>query len=325
MKNPGPFSRSAVNFNAGCKTAVSNIVMALAVMVTLLFLTPLFHYTPLVVLSSIIISAMLGLIDYEAAIHLWNVDKFDFIVCISAYVGVVFASVEMGLVIAVYSSSVFFDYLMWEFFKFREIKQIIYTNLAICENAQVAISLLRVLLFVARPRTFILGNIPNSNIYRNVEQYPNASTVPGVLVLEIDAPIFFANSAYLRERYIYFYFAKASYTYSNFTGDCELTEGIQCRISRWIDEEEDRLKSSAEASLQYVILDMGGKCMKMPFLLERVIAKATQIHSGFMLHLFIFWQLLGTLTPVESACLRKLRKLLIEESSRYINFLNLII
>lgn len=97
----GPFSRSAVNFNAGCKTAVSNIVMAVAVMVTLLVLTPLFHYTPLVVLSSIIISAMLGLIDYNAAIHLWHVDKFDFLVCMSAYFGVVFASVEIGLVIAV--------------------------------------------------------------------------------------------------------------------------------------------------------------------------------------------------------------------------------
>uniref|UniRef100_M1BP79 Sulfate/bicarbonate/oxalate exchanger and transporter sat-1 n=1 Tax=Solanum tuberosum TaxID=4113 RepID=M1BP79_SOLTU len=97
----GPFSRSAVNFNAGCKTAVSNIVMALAVMVTLLVLTPLFHYTPLVVLSSIIVSAMLGLIDYNAAIHLWHVDKFDFLVCMSAYFGVVFASVEIGLVIAV--------------------------------------------------------------------------------------------------------------------------------------------------------------------------------------------------------------------------------
>ncbi|CAN0898489.1 Sulfate transporter 3.1 [Linum grandiflorum] len=188
----GPFSRSAVNFNAGCKTAVSNIVMAIAVMLTLLFLTPLFHYTPLVVLSSIIISAMLGLIDYEAAIHLWSIDKFDFLVCMSAYIGVVFASVEIGLVVAV------------------------------------GISVLRVLLFVARPKTFILGNIPNSGIYRNVEQYPNAATVPGVLVLEIDAPIYFANSSYLRER-----------------------------IARWIDEEEDRLKASGEASLQYVILDMG--------------------------------------------------------------------
>lgn len=97
----GPFSRSAVNYNAGCKTAASNIIMSIAVMLTLLFLTPLFHYTPLVVLSAIIVSAMLGLIDYQAAIHLWKIDKFDFLVCISAYIGVVFGSVEMGLVIAV--------------------------------------------------------------------------------------------------------------------------------------------------------------------------------------------------------------------------------
>lgn len=188
----GPFSRSAVNFNAGCKTAVSNIVMAIAVMFTLLFLTPLFHYTPLVVLSSIIIAAMIGLIDYEAALHLWHVDKFDFIVCMSAYFGVVFGSVEIGLVIAV------------------------------------AISLLRVLLFVSRPRTFVLGNIPDSMIYRSVDQYPNVNNVPGVLILDIGAPIYFANSSYLRER-----------------------------ISRWIDDEEDKLKSSGETSLQYVILNMG--------------------------------------------------------------------
>ncbi|EOX94680.1 Sulfate transporter 3,1 [Theobroma cacao] len=187
----GPFSRSAVNFNAGCKTAMSNVIMAIAVMLTLLFLTPLFHYTPLVVLSAIIMSAMLGLIDYEAAIHLWKVDKFDFIVCMGAFIGVIFANVEVGLVIAV------------------------------------AISLLRLLLFVARPKTLVLGNIPNSSIYRNVEQYPNTNNVAGVLILEIDAPIYFANSSYLRER-----------------------------ISRWIDEEEDKLKSTGETSLQYIILDM---------------------------------------------------------------------
>ena len=80
---------------------MSNVVMAAAVMFTLLFLTPLFHYTPLVVLSSIIMAAMLGLIDYEAAIHLWQVDKDDFFVCLGAYLGVVFGSVEIGLVIAV--------------------------------------------------------------------------------------------------------------------------------------------------------------------------------------------------------------------------------
>nr|KYP31654.1 Sulfate transporter 3.1 [Cajanus cajan] len=109
----------------------------------------------------------------------------------SAYIGVVCGSVEIGLVIAV------------------------------------AISVLRILLFVARPRTFVLGHIPNSVIYRNVEQYPNAKHVPGILILEIDAPIYFANASYLRER-----------------------------ITRWIDEEEDRIKATGETSLQYVIMDM---------------------------------------------------------------------
>ncbi|XP_021905006.1 sulfate transporter 3.1-like [Carica papaya] len=187
----GPFSRTAVNFNAGCKSAVSNIVMATAVMITLLFLTPLFHYTPLVVLSSIIIAAMLGLIDYQAALHLWKVDKCDFLVCMTAYLGVVFASVEIGLVVAV------------------------------------GISLLRVLLFVARPRTFVLGKIPNSVAYRSIEQYPVAAKTPGLLILHIDTPIYFANASYLRER-----------------------------ISRWIYEEEDSLKLSGESSLHYIIVDM---------------------------------------------------------------------
>ncbi|CAL8161253.1 unnamed protein product [Prunus armeniaca] len=44
--------------------------------------------------------ALLVVIDYEAAIHLWKVDKFDCVVCVSAYINVVFGSVEIGLVLA---------------------------------------------------------------------------------------------------------------------------------------------------------------------------------------------------------------------------------
>ncbi|KAM3243473.1 hypothetical protein ACQJBY_055420 [Aegilops geniculata] len=188
----GPFSRSAVNVNAGCKTAMSNAVMAVAVAVTLLFLTPLFHYTPLVVLSAIIISAMLGVFDFPAAIRLWKVDKLDFCACLGAYLGVVLDNIGIGLSIAV------------------------------------GISVLRILLFVARPRTTALGKMPNSTMYRRMDQYAMAESVPGVLVLQVDAPIFFANASYLRER-----------------------------ISRWINEEEERIKATGEQSLQCVVLDMG--------------------------------------------------------------------
>lgn len=65
---------------------------------------------------------------------------------------------------------------------------------------QVGISVLRILLFVARPRTTALGKMPNSTVYRRMDQYAMAESVPGVLVLQVDAPIFFANASYLRER-----------------------------------------------------------------------------------------------------------------------------
>jgi sulfate transporter 3 len=138
--------------------------MALAMMFTLLFLTPLFYYTPNALLSAIIASAMLGLIDIHAAIHLWKVDKIDFFVFLGGLLGVVFASVEIGLITAV------------------------------------SISLVRLLMHVMRPHTAVLGNIPGTSAYRSTEQYPDADRVQGILILRIDSPIFFANSSYLQER-----------------------------------------------------------------------------------------------------------------------------
>lgn len=86
---------------AGCQTAASNIVMSIAVGLTLELLTPLFKYTPNAILSSIIINAVISLVDYNAAILIWKVDKIDFLVCMGAFFGVLFVSVEIGLLIAV--------------------------------------------------------------------------------------------------------------------------------------------------------------------------------------------------------------------------------
>lgn len=97
----GAFSRSAVNHNAGAKTAVSNIIMAITVMVTLLFLMPLFQYTPNVILGAIIVTAVVGLIDIPAAYYIWKIDKFDFLVMLCAFFGVIFISVQGGLALAV--------------------------------------------------------------------------------------------------------------------------------------------------------------------------------------------------------------------------------
>ncbi|OEL23960.1 putative sulfate transporter 3.4 [Dichanthelium oligosanthes] len=160
----GSFSRSAVNYSAGCKTALSNIVMAAAVLVTLLFLMPLFHYTPNVILSAIIITAVVGLIDVRGAAKLWKVDKLDFLACISAFLGVLLVSVQMGLAIAV------------------------------------GISLFKILLQVTRPNLVVKGLIPGTQSYRSVVQYREAVRVPSFLIVGVESAIYFANSMYLVER-----------------------------------------------------------------------------------------------------------------------------
>lgn len=80
---------------------MSNVVMSVTVMVTLLFLMPLFQYTPNVVLGAIIVTAVIGLIDLPAACNIWKIDKFDFVVMLTAFLGVLFISVQGGLALAV--------------------------------------------------------------------------------------------------------------------------------------------------------------------------------------------------------------------------------
>ncbi|KAH1243267.1 putative sulfate transporter 3.3 [Glycine max] len=186
----GAFSRSAVNNNAGAKTAVSNVVMSVTVMVTLLFLMPLFQYTPNVVLGAIIVTAVIGLIDLPAACNIWKIDKFDFVVMLTAFLGVLFISVQGGLALAV------------------------------------GLSTFKILLQITRPKTVMLGKIPGTDIYRNLDQYKEAVRIPGFLILSIEAPINFANITYLNERTL-----------------------------RWIEEEEeDNIKE--QLSLRFLVLEM---------------------------------------------------------------------
>ncbi|KAG8379922.1 hypothetical protein BUALT_Bualt07G0139800 [Buddleja alternifolia] len=160
----GSFSRSAINYNAGAQTVVSNVIMAASVLVTLLFLMPLFYYTPNLILAAIIITAVIGLIDYQAAFKLWKVDKLDFLACLCSFLGVLFISVPLGLAIAV------------------------------------GVSIFKILLNVTRPNTIVLGKIAGTEIYQNVSRYREAARVPSFLVIAVEAPIYFANSIYIQER-----------------------------------------------------------------------------------------------------------------------------
>nr|GMD94741.1 probable sulfate transporter 3.5 isoform X2 [Ipomoea batatas]GMD96513.1 probable sulfate transporter 3.5 isoform X2 [Ipomoea batatas]GME17729.1 probable sulfate transporter 3.5 isoform X2 [Ipomoea batatas] len=187
----GPFSKTAVNFNAGCRTPMSNVVMSICMCLTLLFLAPIFSYTPLVALSAIIASAMLGLIKYKKFYHLYKTDKFDFLICLAGALGVIFITMTYGLVLSI------------------------------------ALALVRALLHVARPPSCKLGSMVESGIYCDVEQYPGGTGFPGILILQLGSPIYFANANYIRER-----------------------------ILRWI-RDEQQISNSKGSNVEYLLLDFG--------------------------------------------------------------------
>ncbi|XP_076955529.1 low affinity sulfate transporter 3-like [Bidens hawaiensis] len=163
----GSFSRTAVNVSAGCQSAVSNVVMAITVFISLQVLTKLLYYTPLAILASIILSALPGLIDYNEAYHIWKVDKMDFLACAGAFFGVLFASVEIGLLIAV------------------------------------GVSFGRLILNSIRSNIEELGRLPGTNIFCDKAQYPGSLDVSGVRVIRLTSGSFcFANANPIKERII---------------------------------------------------------------------------------------------------------------------------
>ncbi|KAJ0469045.1 putative SLC26A/SulP transporter [Helianthus annuus] len=99
--------------------------MPLTVLVTLLFLMPLFKYTPDLILAAIIVTAVIGLIDYQSAFRLWKVDKLDFMACLSSFLGVLFVSVPVGLAIAViFSSSLYKTLCLTIFYQHQILKSL---------------------------------------------------------------------------------------------------------------------------------------------------------------------------------------------------------
>jgi MFS superfamily sulfate permease-like transporter len=68
---------------------------------------------------------------------------------------------------------------------------------------QVAISFAKILLQVTRPKTAVLGKLPGTTVYRNILQYPKAAQIPGMLIVRVDSAIYFSNSNYIKDRYVF--------------------------------------------------------------------------------------------------------------------------
>jgi SulP family sulfate permease len=152
----GSMSRSAVNFSAGANTPLASVITALLLAVALAAPTGWLALLPLPALAATIIVAVLGMLELDTLRTAWRYDRGDALALVATAAGVLAMGVEAGVVIGVVLSM---GTLIWR---------------------------------ASRPHIAVLGRIAGTEHFRNIERYP-AVTAPNVLLLRIDAGLFFGN------------------------------------------------------------------------------------------------------------------------------------
>ncbi|MDO3380856.1 SulP family inorganic anion transporter [Gilvimarinus algae] len=159
----GGFSRSVVNFEAGARTPAAGIYTAMGMALAVLFLTPALAYLPKATLAATIVVAVLSLIDLSILWRAWRFARADFIAVSATVVVTLLLGVEWGV------------------------------------SAGVAASLAIYLIKASRPHIAVVGLVPGTAHYRNVDRRP-VVTQPHVLSVRVDESLFFANARFLEDR-----------------------------------------------------------------------------------------------------------------------------
>jgi len=157
------FSRSAINAENGAKTGMASLISVIMVVITLLFLTPLFYYLPKTVLAAIIIVAVFNLINFKEAFYLWRVNKLDFWLMLSTFLATLSLGIEYGIAVGV------------------------------------GLSLIVLIYRTSKPYVTELGKVPHSNFYRNKNRFEEVVLEEDILVFRFDAQLFYANANYFRD------------------------------------------------------------------------------------------------------------------------------
>jgi len=152
-------SQTATADSAGAKSQLSSLITSGLVLATALVLAPLFADLPNAVLGAIVIAAVLGLMDIAEMRRYWAWRRTDFLIALTAMIGVLLTTVLAGMVIAVILSVAF------------------------------------VLYRASRPYIAALGRMPGQRgTYGDLSRHPDATPVEGLVIVRIDAPLYFFNA-----------------------------------------------------------------------------------------------------------------------------------
>jgi len=161
----GSLSQSAVNEGAGARSEVSPLIAAVLIVITVLVLTPLFKNLPEAILAALIIHAVSHLWKVSEMRRYYSLARLEFWLALATFLGVITIDVLPGLVIGV------------------------------------AAMLTLVIYRASRPHVGSLGRVPGTpGAYGEVGRHPDYERIPDVLVLRLEAPLFYANATPVRDR-----------------------------------------------------------------------------------------------------------------------------
>jgi SulP family sulfate permease len=158
----GGFSRSAVNFEAGGQTQMASVLASAGIALAAVLLTPALYFLPKAVLAATIVVAVISLIDFETITLARRYRTADFAAVVITIAVTLLAGVELGVLAGV--------------------------------GASVSLHLYH----TSRPHFAVVGQVPESEHYRNVDRH-DVVTDPHILSLRIDESLYFANAAYLED------------------------------------------------------------------------------------------------------------------------------
>jgi SulP family sulfate permease len=157
-------SRTALADNLGSKSQVSMLVALAGVVAVILYLGPLLESFPSAALGAIVVYAATKLVDVPEFVRLARFRTSELILAVATLVGVLAVDILYGVLIAV------------------------------------ALSAADLFRRVARPHDAIQARVPGLAGMHDIDDFPEASTIPGLIIYRYDAPLFFANAQDFRAR-----------------------------------------------------------------------------------------------------------------------------
>jgi high affinity sulfate transporter 1 len=154
----GGLSQSAVNDKAGARTALALVFASVTLALCLVFLTGFLENLPKAVLAAVVLTAIVGLLDFPALLRMWRVSRLDFLAAALALVGVLLLGILQGILLAALAS------------------------------------ILLMLARVSRPHIAFLGRVPGTSSYSDLDRHPENEPLSGAIAFRPEASLVYVNA-----------------------------------------------------------------------------------------------------------------------------------